>query len=560
MGAKQVAKKSPSKKSPTKKASSKKASSKKPAAKKAAPNKTAGKTAKQATKAISAKAAAKAPVAKSASKKSAPAKKAASKPAAKKARIPSAPVWQWTAIQTAAAIRSGAVSAEEVTKAHVERMAAVNPRLNAVVFDFSDDALKAAKAADRARAKGADLGPLHGVPITIKENVDYRGYPNPNGVKALLGQIAPSDSPVVRNLKNAGAIVLGLTNTPEFSFRAFTDNPLHGLTLNPWDEAITCGGSSGGAGSAVAAGIGTIGHGNDIGGSLRWPAHCNGIVTIKPTQGRIPAYNESAPVERPMLAHLMSAQGPLTRSVADARLALAIMSQRDPRDPWWVPAPLEGPKPKGPIKVALAKIPSDMKVDVSVRAALTQAADDLQKSGYRVEEVEVPDINGVWRTWADVLTTEVVALQEAGMMAVTSDDFKIAWKGMRKGANILDREGFMRATADRNAHIRRWQMFFEDYPVILAPTTVQPTPGPREDTISEDRVLDFFKNELRFISAINVLGLPGAVVPVSIHKGRPIGVQLIAGRYREDLALAAAEAIEKRAGMLVRHLWEKMEG
>ncbi len=555
-----MAKKSPSKKSPTKKASSKKASSKKPAAKKAAPNKTAGKTAKQATKAISAKAAAKAPVAKSASKKSAPAKKAASKPAAKKARIPSAPVWQWTAIQTAAAIRSGAVSAEEVTKAHVERMAAVNPRLNAVVFDFSDDALKAAKAADRARAKGADLGPLHGVPITIKENVDYRGYPNPNGVKALLGQIAPSDSPVVRNLKNAGAIVLGLTNTPEFSFRAFTDNPLHGLTLNPWDEAITCGGSSGGAGSAVAAGIGTIGHGNDIGGSLRWPAHCNGIVTIKPTQGRIPAYNESAPVERPMLAHLMSAQGPLTRSVADARLALAIMSQRDPRDPWWVPAPLEGPKPKGPIKVALAKIPSDMKVDVSVRAALTQAADDLQKSGYRVEEVEVPDINGVWRTWADVLTTEVVALQEAGMMAVTSDDFKIAWKGMRKGANILDREGFMRATADRNAHIRRWQMFFEDYPVILAPTTVQPTPGPREDTISEDRVLDFFKNELRFISAINVLGLPGAVVPVSIHKGRPIGVQLIAGRYREDLALAAAEAIEKRAGMLVRHLWEKMEG
>ena len=146
------------------------------------------------------------------------------------------------------------------------------------------------------------------------------------------------------------------------------------------------------------------------------------------------------------------------------------------------------------------------------------------------------------------------------MMAVTSDDFKIAWKGMRKGANILDREGFMRATADRNAHIRRWQMFFEDYPVILAPTTVQPTPGPREDTISEDRVLDFFKNELRFISAINVLGLPGAVVPVSIHKGRPIGVQLIAGRYREDLALNAAEAIEKRAGMLVRHLWEKMAG
>jgi len=539
-----------------KKSASKKASA---ASKKATPKKAAKKAAKKAVAKPAAKAADKKAEKKIVAKAGAT-KKAASKPVAKKAKAPSGPIWQWTAVQTAAAIRSGAISAEEAVRAHVERMAAVNPKLNAVVFDFSDDALKAAKAADRARAKGGELGPLHGVPITIKENVDYQGYPNPNGVKALLGQIAPSDSPVVRNLKKSGAIVLGLTNTPEFSFRAFTDNPLHGLTLNPWDDAITCGGSSGGAASAVAAGIGAIGHGNDIGGSLRWPAHCNGIVTIKPTQGRIPAYNESAPAERPMLAHLMSAQGPLTRSVADARLALSIMSQRDPRDPWWVPAPLEGPKPKGPIKVALARIPSDMKVDVSVRAALTQAADDLEKSGYRVSEVEVPDISGVWRTWADVLTTEVVALQEAAMMAVTSDDFKIAWKGMRKGANILDREGFMRATAERNAHIRRWQMFFEDYPVILAPTTVQPTPGPREDTISEDRVLEFFRDEIRFISAINLLGLPGAVVPVSIHKGRPIGVQLIAGRYREDLALGAAEAIEKRAGMLVRHLWEKMEG
>jgi amidase len=152
--------------------------------------------------------------------------------------------------------------------------------------------------------------------------------------------IAPSDAPVVRNLKKAGAIVIGLTNTPEFSFRPFTDNPLHGLTLNPWDPDITCGRSSGGAGAAVAAGIGAIAHGNDIGGSLRWPAHCNGIATIKPTQGRVPAYNQSAATERPMLAHLMSAQGPLARSVGDLRIALEVMSQRDPRDPWWVPAPL----------------------------------------------------------------------------------------------------------------------------------------------------------------------------------------------------------------------------
>jgi amidase len=484
-------------------------------------------------------------------------KKAVSqKPA--KARPPRGPVWQWSALQTAAAIRSGAISSVEVVEAHIARMRDVNPRLNAVVVDLSEDALKAAKAADKSLTRKTELGPLHGVPITIKENVDYAGRPNPNGVAAQMNIIAPSDAPVVRNLKKAGAIVLGLTNTPEFSFRGFTDNPLHGLTLNPWDPDITCGGSSGGAGAAVAAGIGTIAHGNDIGGSLRWPAHCNGIVTIKPTQGRVPAFNESAAAERPMLAHLMSAQGPLARSVGDVRMALDVMSQRDPRDPWWVPAPLAGAKPKGPIKVALAKLPDDMDVAPSVRDALRQAADHLERSGYRVSEIDVPDINGVWQTWCDIIANETAMLQEAAMLKVTSPDFHAAWSGIKAKANTLDLLGWMRATAARNTHIRAWQMFFEEFPVVLAPTTVKPTPGPREDAISPERTRELFWNDLRFISAINVLGLPGAVVPVALHEGHPIGVQLIAGRYREDLALDAAAAIEKRAGALVSRLWEKM--
>jgi amidase len=254
----------------------------------------------------------------------------------------------------------------------------------------------------------------------------------------------------------------------------------------------------------------------------------------------------------------MSAQGPLARSVADIRLALEVMSQRDPRDPWWVPAPLVGPNPKGPIKVALTKLPGDMDVDPSVRAALRQAADHLERSGYRVSEVEVPDINGVWQNWCDIITNEVVVMQEAAMLKVTSEDFHKAWNGMKAKANTLDLQGWMRATTTRNTHIRAWQLFFEDYPVVLAPTTVKPTPGPREDTISPERVRQIFWNDIRFISAINVLGLPGAVVPVVLHEGRPIGVQLIAGRYREDLALDAAAAIEKRAGTLVRQLWERM--
>jgi len=199
-------------------------------------------------------------------KKAPPQKKSTAAKAIKKAGprksakvlLPKGPVWQWSAVETAAAIRSGATSSVEVINVHIERMRAVNPKLNAVVVDLSEQAIKAAKAADSARAKGKELGPLHGVPITIKENVDYDGRPNPNGVPAQMKIMAPSDAPVVRNLKKAGAVVIGLTNTPEFSFRGFTDNPLHGLTLNPCDPDITCGGSSGGWGAAVAAGIGTI--------------------------------------------------------------------------------------------------------------------------------------------------------------------------------------------------------------------------------------------------------------------------------------------------------------
>ena len=401
-------------------------------------------------------------------------------------------------------------------------------------------------------------GPLHGVPITIKENVDYEGRPNPNGVAAQMNIIAPSDAPVVRNLKKAGAIVHRPDQYARILVPRLYGQPAARADAEPVGSDITCGGSSGGAGAAVAAGIGTIAHGNDIGGSLRWPAHCNGVVTIKPTQGRVPAYNESAAAERPMLAHLMSAQGPLARSVGDVRAALEVMSQRDPRDPWWVPAPLVGPKPKGPIKVALAKLPDDMDVAPSVRAALRQAADHLERSGYRVSEVEVPDINGVWQTWCDIITNETAMLQEAAMLKVTSPDFHAAWSGIKAKANTLDLPGWMRATAARNTHIRAWQLFFEDFPVVLAPTTVKPTPGPREDAISPERTRELFWNDLRFISAINVLGLPGAVVPVALHEGQPIGVQLIAGRYREDLALDAAAAIEKRAGALVPRLWEKM--
>jgi len=471
--------------------------------------------------------------------------------------VSSKPIWQWSAVETARAIRNKSVSSLEVVRAHLARLRAANPRVNAVVADLGAEALRAARLADKASARRAPLGPLHGVPVTVKENVDVKGHPNPNGVPAQAGLIAPGDAPVVANLRRAGAIVIGLTNTPEFSMRAFTENPLHGLTVNPWDPAITCGGSSGGAAVAVALGIGALAHGNDIGGSLRWPAHCNGLATIRPTLGRVPAFNPSAPSERPLLQQLMSVQGPLAREVRDVRLGLAAMSARDPRDPWWVPAPLRGPPPARPIRVALARLPADMIVDADTVGCVRRAAGHLEAAGYRVEEIAVPDISALWQLWADILSAEITTLQAPTMDAIGSDDFRKAMRGFTALARPLDAAGYMNAIALRSRHLREWLLFLERWPLVLTPTSVRPTPGPRADLAGDAAVKAIFHNDIRFISAINALGLPAAVVPAGLQHGHPVGVQLIASRYREDLCLDAARVIERRTGILAQRLWAR---
>jgi amidase len=468
------------------------------------------------------------------------------------------PIWQWSAVDTAAAIRERRLSAEQVVQAHIDRLRAVNPGLNAVVVDLSKPALEAARAADRAQAQGAPLGTLHGVPVTIKINIDVEGQANSNGVVGFKDNIAPGDSPVVANLKRAGAIIIGLTNTPEFSMRGFTDNKLHGLTKNPWDSAITCGGSSGGAGASIAAGIATIAHGNDIGGSLRWPAYCNGIATIKPTQGRIPAFNPSAPVERPLMAQFMSTQGPLAREVRDVRLGLQVMSRRDMRDPWWVPAPLQGPPLEKPIKVAQARVPGDMDTDAEVMALVRAAADHLANAGYAIVEADVPDLDGTWHLWCDLIMTELSVLQEKQMRELGSAEFSQTLDGFLKLATILDQRGYMEAIARRSRVLRNWLAFLETYPLILTPLSVKRAPDARADLGGDARVHSLFWNDLRFMSSINVLGLPAAVVPAGLVGGTPVGVQLIASRYREDVCLDAAAAIEARVGIMAKRLWERL--
>src|SRR5882724_12702037 len=263
-------------------------------------------------------------------------------------------LWQYDATDLARLIRTGRASAREAVASVLGRLHKVNPAINAVVRVLEEDARAAAATADAAQARGHALPPLHGVPVTIKINVDMAGLPTDNGVIPLKDFVAQEDSPVVANLKHAGAIIIGRTNAPAFSMRIFSDNALHGRTLNPRDASVTPGGSSGGAGAAIATGIGPIAHGNDIGGSVRIPAYCNGVVGLRPGFARIPAFNPSAVnAGRAIGGVLMAVQGPHTRTVRDARLALEVMARGDRRDWRWNDVPIQGSPAARPIKVAI---------------------------------------------------------------------------------------------------------------------------------------------------------------------------------------------------------------
>src|SRR5579863_586699 len=300
-------------------------------------------------------------------------------------------LWQRDASDLARLIRLGQVSSREAVTSCLARIDAVNGKLNAIVRRMDKEALAAADACDAARARGESLGRLHGVPVTTKINVDQRGHPTDNGAVALKDLIAPEDAPVVANLRKAGAVFIGRTNAPAFSMRIFSENALHGRTLNPLDKSVSPGGSSGGAGAAVASGMGPIGHGNDIGGSVRVPASCNGIVGLRTGLGRVPAYSTTTSAPRPIAAQLMSTQGPLTRTVRDARLAFEVMAGGDPRDTRWVDAPLRGPSPRRPIRVALVPELPGGATHPAQAEAVRIAGRHLAAAGYAVEEMLPPE-------------------------------------------------------------------------------------------------------------------------------------------------------------------------
>jgi amidase len=461
-------------------------------------------------------------------------------------------LWAWGAVELAQAIRTRKVSSREAVEAALKRLDAVNPKINAVVESRRDEALAQADAADKAIAKGETVGALHGVPVTIKVNIDQKGYATTNGVEAFKDVIAKEDSPVVANWRKAGAVFIGRTNTPAFSHRWFTDNKLHGQTLNPLDKGRTPGGSSGGAAAAMAAGIGALAHGNDYGGSVRYPAYACGLVGMRGTFGRVPAYNPTTVgmKERVITAQIMSVQGPLARSVADARLGLHTMAQRDARDPWWVPAPLEGPKLKRPIKVAMIANAFGDGVHPAVKAAIEQAGKWLQDAGYIVEEKAPPMLPEATALWSSLVMSDGARGLSGAVDQYGDKPSQQTFYDMLHLSTTIEGPTYLEALEKRSGILRAWNIFLEDYPLVLMPVSMEP-PFEQGLDLQGRNAMGRIMAAQRPLLALALLGLPCLSVPTGIDKGTAMGVQIVGQRYREDTCLDAAEVIEARANVKV---------
>jgi amidase len=455
-------------------------------------------------------------------------------------------LWQESATSLAQLIRSGQTSSREVVEAHLARIDAVNGGINAVVELRRDEVLADADAADAAFKSGEPLGALHGVPFSVKSNLDVAGYATNEGTIALKDVVATADSPTVEKMRDAGAVMLARTNMPDLGLRINSESSLYGATHNPWKHGYTAGGSSGGEAAAIASGMSPMGLGNDIGGSLRNPAYCCGVASIKPTRGRVPQGNPSSELQMSINAQIMHVEGVLARKVGDVRHGLEVVMGSHRSDPQSVDVPLFGrPVSK---RVALVAEPTGGETNAAVAEGVRVAGRALEAAGYEVEEIEPPLLFDAYLSWAELMMTSLaVAMPRLEVLMGDAGRRFLELTYVEYPPSTESSMALMHEARYRVA--RAWREFLTTYPLIVGPVWTQPPFAlgfDIEDAESAMSVIEL----CRFVLPANLLGLPAACVPTGVANGLPTGVQVIGDLFREDLCLNAAEAIEESVGVL----------
>ena len=435
-------------------------------------------------------------------------------------------------------IRKKETSSKEVVEAHFNRISEVNSYLNAITLTLEESAIKAAEKADNANEEDRKK-PFHGVPFTVKENIDLKGTPTTQGVPLLAESMPPKNAPIVDRMIKAGAIPIGRTNLPEMGMRLDTDNPLRGRTFNPWNKDLTPGGSSGGEAAAIATGMSPFGLGNDIGGSLRNPAYCCGIASLKPSIGRLPFVSSIEPFVDMGASGTFLTDGPMARSVNDLRAGLTIMAGRHIEDPQSVDAPLIGSVPESP-KAALVKDISNFNLPDATKREIEKAGSILSQKGWSVEEVEAPEVERVYEIWGTVLNSGMLdAMPDEMFKEETAVYLKRFAEPFINNGISLDE-----ALLERRRLRRLWSSFLTDYTVCIGPTWTN-LPWPIDTDLDPVKGDSALKESFIFIAPGNCLGIPSVALPMGVADGLPTGIQIYSELYREDLCLLAAEIIEQ---------------
>ena len=472
-----------------------------------------------------------------------------------------------SAQEVAAAIRDRRVSAVEVVDAYLARIARHNPALNAIVTLNEEEALARAREADTALARGEVWGPLHGVPVTIKDSFATAGLRTTSGFAPLANYIPAVDATVVARLRAAGAIVLGKTNLPMLVHGFQSDNAIFGRSNNPWDLERTPGGSTGGGAAAIAAGLSALEVGSDYGGSVRIPAHYCGVYSLKPTEHRVSTVGHipDLPGQSRGVRHVAT-PGPLARSVQDLALALQVIAGPDPRQPEVPPVPLVPavPRPWDALRVAWADDFGRLPVTRDTRTALAGLVAALEERGCTVaqclpDDFEFPDL---WETYGELRQCEVGGAMSPELeeecaarfgVNAASDDPEL--RGMARRLNATLRQ-YTETLTKRDAHIAAVERFFETWDALLCPVTVGPAfphcaPGTPIDV--DGRPVPYRLGGTGYTSPFNLTGHPVVVLPLARSaEGLPIGVQVVGQRWGEMKLLAIAEQLVEQTGPFQR--------